>query len=241
MRGFTDFLVIVIILALITVTTFSHDATASTNHTDKQTTLKLDHIFTTDTIVPWYCDSVFNNDTLVPMFDSIITMVLHHEGSRFVHDTAINEVSRRGITLAVYRQYYGHGDYNSIRNLTEQQAKDIYESLFWDANNLDSLVLIGYPKTAAVLLDSEVNVGPNRANKYFQRSLGMTNVNGLIDSTTLAYLRESELTDEALSQCIINTRRRFYDRLVANRPVFQRYHRGWNNRLNSMEEFVANI
>lgn len=90
--------------------------------------------------IPWYEDKVILEDSTFSMFDTVIPFILKHEGSAFVRDMNINEVSRRGITLDTYRQYYGKGNMNSIRNLTEEQATAIYKKLFWDNNNLDSVV-----------------------------------------------------------------------------------------------------
>jgi lysozyme family protein len=178
-----------------------------------------------------------------PLFDSIMSMVLHHEGDRFVYDRDINEISRRGITLQTYQQYYGSGNSNSIRNLSEEQAMEIYKSLFWSYHNLDSIAMIGFPKTAAVLMDSQVNIGPYRANKYLQRKLGVSysERTGRIDSLTISIIKETEISDEELSQSILNQRRYYYSQLVERKPVYQKFYNGWNNRIDSMERFIKSI
>ena len=194
--------------------------------------------------IPWYDDDVFINiDVVVPMFDTIIPFVLKHEGSRFVHDKTIKEVSRRGITLSTYRSFYGKGNMNSIRYLSEEKAKSIYRKLFWSNNNLDSIVAIGYPKTAAVLMDSEINIGPNRANKFLQRIIALPygKRTGRIDSLTLEYIRILDMTDERLANALLSKRRYYYARLVKKNDVYAKYHRGWNRRLNSMSKFIEEI
>ncbi len=176
-------------------------------------------------------------------FDEVIEEVIKHEGDRFVHDTTINEVSRMGITLSTYRSFYGKGNNNSIRNITKEQATAIYKKLFWDANDLDSIVGLGYSRTATVLMDSEVNIGPYRANKFFQRVLDMPREHqtGVIDSMTLSCLKESVMTDEILYKSLILKRRNYYSRLVQKNAVYAKYHKGWNNRLDNISEFAEEI
>lgn len=174
------------------------------------------------------------------MFDVVIEFVLKHEGDRYVHDLSINEVSRMGITLATYRHYYGKGNSNSIKNITKEEATEIYKNLFWKANNLDSISNIGFTKTAIALMDSEVNIGPNRANKYLQRIIGVKRT-GVIDDDTLSKLRDTKITDDDLCSTLIQTRKNFYARLVARDTVYVKYHKGWNNRLDDMKDFVEEI
>ena len=174
------------------------------------------------------------------VFNEVIGFVLKHEGDRFVDDRSINEVSRRGITLGAYIQYYGRGNNNSIRNITEEQATEIYKHLFWKAHSMDSIANIGFPKTAMTLMDSGVNIGPYRANKYLQLVLGVQ-LTGSIDERTLSTLRETELTDEQIASRLLQRRSNFYARLVARDSVYQKYHNGWNNRVNDMRELVEAI
>jgi len=184
-----------------------------------------------------------NKDTttyIVSGFDIIIPFVLEHEGTAYVHDTSINEVSRRGITLTTYRHYFGKGDKNSIKNITVEEASEIYEHLFWNANKLDSIVHIGYLSTSIVLMDSEVNLGSSRANKFLQRIIG-ANPTGHIDEQTLIKLRSSTLTDLELCTRLISKRRAYYSQLVARRSVFSKYYNGWNNRLDDIYAFSKEI
>lgn len=186
--------------------------------------------------------NIYKPDTvdIVNGFNNTIPFVLKHEGEAYVHDTSINEVSRRGITLRTYRQYYGKGNNSSIRNITVKQATDIYKSLFWDANNLDSIYNIGFKKTATVLMDSEVNLGPSRANKFLQGILG-ANKTGVIDTQTLGRLRSTTLTDDAIQSKLVKKRRNYYSRLIKKRNVFAKYQNGWNKRLDAISEYVKEI
>jgi len=176
----------------------------------------------------------------IDMFDIVIPFILEHEGDRFVRDTSINEVSRRGITLTTYKQYYGRGNINSIRYLKISEAKEIYKYLFWDKNNIDSIVGAGYMKTSIVLMDSEVNLVASRANKFLQGLIGAKKT-GIIDEETISKLKSCGISDDILYVKLIRKRRQYYDRLVAKRNVFAKYHAGWNNRLNDIYVFSKEI
>ena len=121
-----------------------------------------------------------------------------------------------------------------------KDEKEIYKHLFWEAHNMDSIANIGFPKTAMTLMDSGVNIGPYRANRYLQLVLGVQ-LTGSIDERTLSTLRETELTDEQIASRLLQRRSNFYARLVARDSVYQKYHRGWNNRVNDMRELVEAI
>ena len=179
----------------------------------------------------------------VAWFNKAIPFVLKHEGDKFVNDTAINEVSRRGITFSTYKRHYGRGTWNSIVNLTEDEATEIYKSLFWDENNLDSITSLGFVSTAIVLMDSEINLGSYRANKFFQDIIGVPREdrNGKIDEKTLMVLKDTKMSDKEVYKKLIAYRRNYYSRLVKKREVFSKYHKGWNNRLDAMLAYVEEM
>jgi len=101
-------------------------------------------------------------------------------------------------------------------------------------------VNLGFPKTAIVLMDSEINIGPNRANKFFQKQIGMHHRkrNGRMDVKTFDRLSKIPISDEDLCEALISERREFYARLVKRNSVYARYHNGWNNRLDDIHKFV---
>lgn len=194
-------------------------------------------------MIPWYEENVLPPRDTVDLFNIVIPVILKNEGSSYVEDKSINEISKMGITLSAYRAYYKKGNKNSIKNLTSEQARCIYRKLFWEKNKLDSISSIGFPKTATVLFDSEINIGPTRANKYLQRSLGMPSkfCTGRIGEQTLGYLRVTKLTDDELCSKILSKRKLYYSRLVKRNAVYAKYHKGWNRRLRHMAKFVKEV
>lgn len=95
-----------------------------------------------------------------------------------------------------------------IKNLTEDMAKDIYYAE-WKANRCE---LLAY-KLGESHFDACVNCGTGRAKKFLAASK----------------CDPSKYNDE---------REAFYRRLVAARPVAQKYLKGWLARVNDLRKFL---
>ena len=195
---------------------------------------------TTPAVIQSEVTSIVRTDAI---FDSIVEFVIQREGLAYVNDPDINEESRMGITNHTYKRYYGSVNRNSIRNLKKEQAIAIYKKFYWEENNLDTLVQLGFHKTATALMDSEVNLGSYRANKMLQEVIGMERKsrNGKIDDATISAIVESKKSDQYMCSQLISKRRFFYVRLVQRKPVFKKYEKGWNNRLDSIGVFVGDV
>jgi lysozyme family protein len=91
-------------------------------------------------------------------FEQALEAVLAHEGG-YVNDP----LDSGGETnFGISKRSYPHLD---IRNLTRDDAKEIYRRDFWEANNFD---MIASPKIASKMLDLAVNMGGGRANMILQ-------------------------------------------------------------------------
>lgn len=96
-----------------------------------------------------------------------------------------------------------------IRNLTKQQAQEIYQRDYWNAISGDTL----NPSLAAAALDTAVNMGVTRAKQF----LSQTN-----DWKQFIQLRKD-----------------FYTNLVKRKPALGKYLNGWLNRVNDLQKFIA--
>jgi lysozyme family protein len=173
-------------------------------------------------------------------FDQTIQFVLKYEGDAFVYNREIGEISKYGITLDTYKEYYGSGDVNSIRNITSEQAIEIYKYKFWYKHNLDMLVFAGYGKTASVMLDSGINIGPYRVNKFIQYIVGVPQT-GIIDANTVLAIYNSGHTDEELCKLLLNKRKHHYDLIISRNDDYSRFRNGWNNRIRDITQFIMEI
>jgi len=107
----------------------------------------------------------------------------------------------------ISKRQYPHMD---IKNLTHQQAADIYRLDYWAEAGCR-----GMPMALAMChFDAAVNHGVGRANGFLKMSKG----------------RASDYLD---------VRGQFYHLLVARRPVMAKYLKGWMRRLDALRAAVS--
>ena len=102
--------------------------------------------------------------------------------------------------------------YVDIRNLTYEQAKEIYKEEYWDKVNADSLSF----DWAMCLFDTAVNCGVSRSLLWQKR------VNAV----------------EGRSADVLEWRRAFYIGRVKKEPSQVKYLKGWFNRVNDLKKFI---
>lgn len=143
-----------------------------------------------------------------------------------------------GITERVARAY-GYG--GPMRDMPRSTAKDIYKELYWDTVAGDELAKLSDP-VAWEMFDSAVNVGPERAGTWLQRSLNVLNdgerwyadipVDGRVGKLTVAALRDylkrrGNEGENVLLRALNSLQGEFYINLAEVRPKDQRFIYGW--------------
>lgn len=127
----------------------------------------------------------------------------------------------------------------TIKNLTKQQAMDLFWWRFWDKLRLDRFNV----KLAIVLYDCAVNHGISRAVKFVQQacnSLGENiEVDGKLGNVTTSVILAVD--QEHLANYIIGLRKAFYRRIVDNNPSQSVFLKGWLNRANDLGEYIKGI
>lgn len=91
-----------------------------------------------------------------------------------------------GIAANTYPQLY-------IKNLTRDQAVEIYRRDFWEAAKCDRLP----PAVGFQLLDGAVNSGIPQATRWLQRAVGVAD-DGILGPVTLAAIRAADPNDLVL-------------------------------------------
>lgn len=128
-----------------------------------------------------------------------------------------------GITptaLAAYRGVdVGSITEEDIRNLTEEEAIDIYAQDYYYGPGFDK---IDNDYLRENVVDMAVNAGPSRATKLLQRLAGVTEDGVLGPMTTQAVNDAGISTNDYSTQ-----RKRFYLDLVLNDPIKVKYLPGW--------------
>lgn len=135
-------------------------------------------------------------------FSVSLKFVLEHEGGYVNDPKDPGGETKWGIA----KRYHPNLD---IKNLTPQQATEIYYNEYWAPSRCAGLQ---YP-LCLVVFDTAVNMGTSQALKYLEKTNG--DVNEYIAARKQGYV----------------------DRVKAN-PVKQRFLKGWLNRLSHLSKAI---
>lgn len=186
-------------------------------------------------------------------FEDAVAVVLQHEGG-FVDDPVDpGGATNFGVSLRFLRglgdldgdgyldgdlDRDGDVDAEDIRRMTREQAKAIYRSQWWDRYGYGQL---GLPKVAAKVFDLSVNMGAHQAHKCLQRALGSVGLDlsddGILGPASRRAIedvakaaRQGVNSEGALLAALRSEAAGFYRTLIAEKPAFAKYRRGWLRR-----------
>ena len=117
-----------------------------------------------------------------------------------------------------------------IKDLTWDQAKEIYFREYWQASGCDKLA---WPLCLSVF-DYAVHSGVDRAVKTLQRSIG-ADADGVVGPQTLLKIKDPKVT--ALD--IVIRREQILRRLARVRAKDKKFLRGWMNRISDLVDVVT--
>lgn len=163
-------------------------------------------------------------------FHKSIPIILKHEGGFVNHPADPGGATNRGITFRLFKKYTGLlgvlPTIDSLKELTELQAKQIYRIEFWDRMKGDNFKS---QKIADIVFDGFVNMG-TRALKMLQQEIGVK-PDGIIGIATLEVLN---MSNESITFIGYKDRRiQYYRDLVKRKPSLSVFLNGWMNRINS--------
>ena len=150
-------------------------------------------------------------------FNEIIEKVLEHEGGYVNDPKDLGGETKYGIT----KRFYPDVD---IKNLTVEQAKEIYKKDYWDRNRVESL-----PQNLwHIYFDMCVNMGKRTAVKVLQRAAVNKGkdieVDGGLGPMTIGALKGVEL-DRVRAYRV-----KFYVDLITDKPEQEKFFLGWFRR-----------
>ena len=150
-------------------------------------------------------------------FNEIIEKVLEHEGGYVNDPTDLGGETKYGIT----KRFYPNVD---IKNLTIEQAKEIYKQDYWDKNKVESL-----PQNLwHIYFDMCVNMGKRTAVKVLQRAANNRGkdleVDGGLGPKTIEALNGVELDR------VRAFRVKYYVDLITAKPEQEKFYLGWFRR-----------
>ena len=164
-------------------------------------------------------------------FNVFLRKLLRIEGGYVNHKNDRGGCTNKGITLNTFRTYYGAGlDCDDLKNLTENQAGDIYKKEYWDKCSADK---IADSNLAYLLVDFAVNSGPKTAIKTLQEIVGVE-VDGIIGNNTL-FAINSYYNPKELFDLLLEARKNYYYKLVEEDESQEVFLKGWLNRLEEFE------
>ena len=150
-------------------------------------------------------------------FEEIINKVLEHEGGYVNDPKDLGGETKYGIT----KRFYPDVD---IKNLTVEQAKEIYRKDYWDKNRVESL-----PQNLwHIFFDMCVNMGRRTAVKILQRAANNKgrniDVDGGLGPATIGALKGVEL-DRVRAYRV-----KYYVDLINSKPEQEKFYLGWFRR-----------
>ena len=150
-------------------------------------------------------------------FDEIIEVVLEHEGGY------VNDPDDPGGETNFGIAKRSHPDVD-IANLTKDGAKEIYKSVYWDKNKVESL-----PEYLRhIYFDMCVNQGRGRAVRIMQRAANAKGadlkVDGGMGPVTIAAMKGLEIGR------VRAYRVKYYADLVTRKPDLEKFYFGWFRR-----------
>lgn len=167
-------------------------------------------------------------------FEPAVKLTLQHEGG-FFWNHASGEVVNRGVTLNTIRSLgilktTGPpltSDIDFVKSLTEDEAKDIYESEYWAKLKLDHITS---QEVANKVFDLGVNMGVVSAARFLQAACGVAE-DGIIGPITIA--RANAMDPTKLLGLVREHAANRYHAIAAANPVLATNLPGWLSRLNT--------
>ena len=155
---------------------------------------------------------------MLTTFNEIIEKVLEHEGGYNHIEGDLGGETNFGIT----KRFYPDVD---IKNLTKEDAKQIYYKDYWKKNSCDKMP----DQLKHIYFDMCVNMGKRTAVKILQRSSNNKNskdidVDGGLGAMTLEAVKNVELSR------VRAYRVKYYADLVNQKPEQEKFYFGWFRR-----------
>jgi Glycosyl hydrolase 108 len=158
-------------------------------------------------------------------FERCVEMILKHEGGYVDHPQDPGGATNRGITFATLKAWRDQPiTKQDVKDLTVEEAKDIYYANYWNALRCDELP----DGVDLVVFDFGVNAGVGRAAKTLQRSVGAGD-DGVIGPVTIGAVQKFKADDTVRK--FSDRRREFY----RNLKTFGTFGKGWMARVQEVE------
>ena len=169
-------------------------------------------------------------------FLKALNIIMEHEGGYSNDKNDPGGVTKYGISLR-YLKDQGidiDGDHDSdcddIKNMTKQNASDIYKKYWWDKYKYNAIQNL---TVATKIFDLSVNMGASAAHKIVQNAINdlITKpiaVDGILGNKTRDFL--NSLPEEDLMDNIRSLAAKRYEYIAAKNPKLKVFLKGWLHR-----------
>lgn len=176
-------------------------------------------------------------------FDKIVRGTFRREGGYVNDKEDKGGETNFGVTantLEEYQKRHGgfgkDGSYVDVENLTQEQARLVYKSAFYDSNRIGE---IKDGKTAEHVFDMNVLHQPKPAGSIIQQAINASipdanlKVDGIVGSKTIEQLNKASPDQlKAINNEIVKGRIELMRKIVQNDPTQSKFLGGWINRAN---------
>jgi len=161
-------------------------------------------------------------------FETVVHMVLEHEGGYVNHPSDPGGETKYGISKRAYPDV-------DIAELTKDDAADLYKRDYWDRIKGDDLPV----GVACVVMDYAVNSGISRASKALQSVCGIANGDGVIGPNSLNAVWTTVKNDGELTvvAAVCDQRREF----IRGLSIYETFGKGWERRITETYEKAVEI
>ena len=156
-------------------------------------------------------------------FETVVHMVLEHEGGYVNHPSDPGGETKYGISKRAYPDV-------DIAELTEDEAAVIYKRDYWDRIKGDDLPV----GVACAVMDYAVNSGISRASKALQSVCGIANGDGIIGPASLNAIWVTVKNDgeQSVVDAVTEQRQNF----IRSLSIYETFGKGWERRITETHE-----
>lgn len=164
----------------------------------------------------------------------LVPHILKWEGGLVNDPDDLGGITNKGVTFNTYKLYRRQRglpipSVGDLTRLTDDEFTDILKMMFWNPCKGD---FIESQSVANAIVDWAWNSGVKTAVKEVQRVLGVK-VDGIIGNITLSAINSH--SPLPLFGLIQQARKAYIGKICTARPTNEKYRRGWNNRINSLQ------
>lgn len=158
-------------------------------------------------------------------FKAAVTIVLKHEGGYVNDPTDAGGETKYGISKRSYPKV-------DIKNLTKEQATDIYYSDWWAPHPYEQMK---HDKLAAKVFDTAINMGAKRAHRFLQEAANQAGAKLTVDGAIgpLSIKAINSLNGDVILSNFRKLQEQYYLDLIAAKPSQVKYKNGWIKRARS--------